>query len=73
MENPTGSPTVAPDLASVEGLRPVQTASRESVPPAHPVKANGPAKLDLRGMEPPRNLSEVRFEDLTIDGICGVY
>lgn len=30
-------------------------------------------KLDLRGMAPPVKLAEARLEDLTIDGICGVY
>jgi len=31
------------------------------------------ALLDLSGMEPPRSLDQVRLEELTIDGICGVY
>jgi len=30
-------------------------------------------KLDLRGMPAPVKLAESRLEDLTIDGICGVY
>jgi len=30
-------------------------------------------KLDLSGLEPPRNLMEARVEEITIDGICGVY
>lgn len=32
-----------------------------------------PARLDLSHMAPPEDLDEVRLEELTIDGICGVY
>jgi mycofactocin precursor len=35
--------------------------------------AAAPRKLDLSGMAPPVKLREARLEDLTIDGICGVY
>ncbi|MCZ6472569.1 MAG: mycofactocin precursor MftA [SAR324 cluster bacterium] len=30
-------------------------------------------KLDLSGLEPPADLSECSIEEVTIDGICGVY
>ena len=30
-------------------------------------------KLDLSGLEPPADLSECSMEEVTIDGICGVY
>jgi len=29
--------------------------------------------LDLSGLEPPESLTEERMEEITIDGICGVY
>jgi len=38
-------------------------------PPAEPV----PPALDLSHLPPPRELEAVRVEELTIDGICGVY
>ena len=30
-------------------------------------------KLDLSGLEPPADLSQCSIEEVTIDGICGVY
>lgn len=33
----------------------------------------GAPRLDLSRMEPPRRLEEARLEEVTIDGICGVY
>ena len=30
-------------------------------------------RLDLSHMEPPKRLAEARLEEVTIDGICGVY
>lgn len=74
MESPAVSATLvpaptgredAPAAASAEGAPAAATAA--SAPATHP------RKLDLRGLEPPRQLSEARLEDLTIDGICGVY
>jgi len=47
-----------------EESHPVQ--SRPEIPPAS-------RKLDLRGLPAPVKLAEARLEDLTIDGICGVY
>jgi len=32
-----------------------------------------PPVIDLEGLEPPKALEEVRIEEITIDGICGVY
>ena len=29
--------------------------------------------VNLDGLEPPESLEEVRIEEMTIDGICGVY
>ncbi|MDH4248048.1 MAG: mycofactocin precursor MftA [Deltaproteobacteria bacterium] len=42
-------------------------------PPAGENTGAAEALLDLSGMEPPRSLDQVRLEELTIDGICGVY
>lgn len=70
MESRIASPPAVPALGSLEGLRPEDVRRRQSAPGAAPEAAR---KLDLRGMEPPAKLSEVRLEDLTIDGICGVY
>ena len=42
--------------------------------PQAPAKAEiPPGILDFSRMEAPRNLEQVRLEELTIDGICGVY
>ena len=70
MESRVAVPQLVPELGSLEGLRPVDARRRPFAPGAAPEAAR---KLDLRGMEPPAKLSEVRLEDLTIDGICGVY
>lgn len=32
-----------------------------------------PIKLDWSRVAPPRNLESARVEELSIDGICGVY
>lgn len=32
-----------------------------------------PKKLDLSHLSPPLKLEEVVLEEITIDGICGVY
>ncbi|MCH8843962.1 MAG: mycofactocin precursor [SAR324 cluster bacterium] len=32
-----------------------------------------PKKLDLSHVAPPENVEEMRIEEITIDGICGVY
>ena len=37
--------------------------------PAEPPKK----KLDLSRLEPPADLAECSIEEMTIDGICGVY
>ena len=47
--------------------------------PSGPSTAEAPAAgapavvLDISRLEPPRDLEQVRLEELTIDGICGVY
>ena len=43
------------------------TGSR-TVPPRQPAP-----KLDLSKLDPPADLEEVSIEEITIDGICGVY
>lgn len=47
-------------------LQPREAAPEPTVAPEAP-------RLDLTGMSEPENLEEVRLEELTIDGICGVY
>ena len=32
-----------------------------------------PPKLDLSQLDPPANLEDCGVEEITIDGICGVY
>ena len=32
-----------------------------------------PGKLDLSRVAPPANLESFELEEITIDGICGVY
>lgn len=45
---------------------PAQTVAPQALPPAR-------KKLDLSRVSPPEQLGAVRIEELTIDGICGVY
>jgi mycofactocin precursor len=66
---PTALPTPAPALA-----RAMQSPAPADVRPAAPHAAPLTAPmLDLSRMEPPRRLAEARLEEVTIDGICGVY
>lgn len=47
-----------------------------ATPPAAPAGSAAPfqpVKLDWSRVAPPRNLESVRVEELSIDGICGVY
>jgi mycofactocin precursor len=50
-------------------------AARPEQEPEHQGAAvpDGNPPLDLSRLAPPENLEEVRLEELTIDGICGVY
>ena len=53
-----------------------QPAPRRAAPLApEPAQPGLPArkKLDLSRVSPPESLEAVRIEELTIDGICGVY
>jgi mycofactocin precursor len=55
---------------------PVRPPAPEAAPPADAPTGSvaAPAlRLDLSALEPPRQLDELRLEDVTIDGICGVY
>ncbi len=50
----------------------------DATAPACPACAQGNSAhtsppLDLASMAPPADLEEARIEDLSIDGICGVY
>ena len=56
----------APEVLLPPAQKPAQASARNSAP------ATG-EKLDLSRMSAPENLEEVRLEELTIDGICGVY
>lgn len=66
MESRVAPPLLPPEPVPAQGMLQSGPAATEAAP-------EGPRKLDLRGMAPPAKLSEVRLEDLTIDGICGVY
>jgi mycofactocin precursor len=50
----------------------VHAAHAQSAEAAEAAAAQ-PPRLDLSAMEPPRRLAEARLEEVTIDGICGVY
>ena len=59
------TPSAAPNTAS---------AALNTPPLNAPATAAGTAQpLDLSRLGEPRNLEQVRLEELTIDGICGVY
>ena len=63
--------TTVPAVSQLQGV--TTTEAQMTVLPANPAAKSGPGKLDLTQMESPKKLSEFRLEDLTIDGICGVY
>ena len=52
------------------GAAPLAGAAEPGTPPSVPSK---PRKLDLSRIAPPENLESIRVEELSIDGICGVY
>jgi mycofactocin precursor len=53
---------------------PVRPPAPEAAPlDETPAGIVAPPRLDLSALEPPRQLDELRLEDVTIDGICGVY
>ena len=51
---------------------PQQTNKAQEIPAVNdaPSKAE---KLDLSQLSPPKPLETLRMEEVTIDGICGVY
>ena len=49
--------------------QPTPPSAAEPAPPLNPARK----KLDLSRVSPPEALEAVRIEELTIDGICGVY
>ena len=52
------------------GAAPQAGAAAHGTPPSVPAQ---PRKLDLSRIAPPQNLESIRIEELSIDGICGVY
>lgn len=60
---------------------PTQDAATQDISPESGAEktssANAPQstrrKLDLSRLEPPAHLEESSIEEMTIDGICGVY
>ncbi len=52
-------------------MEPTATATPTAEPAADTPQEGAP--LDLSHLEPPRDLEQVRLEEVTIDGICGVY
>jgi mycofactocin precursor len=63
-------PPAASPAVPAEAQTEAQTAARADSPPQTPPAA---PRLDLSRLEPPRRLAEARLEEVTIDGICGVY
>ncbi len=53
-------------------LSPAQPADSRAEGAAAPVPSE-PPKLDLSRLDPPADLDDVCVEEITIDGICGVY
>ena len=45
----------------------------EATAPAEQLQPSKRKKLDLSHLPAPENLSETSVEEITIDGICGVY
>ena len=45
----------------------------EAAPAAEQPQPSKRKKLDLSHLPAPENLSETSVEEITIDGICGVY
>jgi mycofactocin precursor len=46
---------------------------RRGEPPASAPAQEQKPKLDLSKLDPPADLEECSVEEITIDGICGVY
>jgi len=62
-------PTTPRNTASQAALAQPHLAAEQALAEA----AQPGTRLDLSRMEPPRRLAEARLEEVTIDGICGVY
>lgn len=58
-------------LEDLPRMEPLHTPP-EAPPEANPAPEAKP-KLDLSRLDPPAHLEEVSVEEITIDGICGVY
>jgi mycofactocin precursor len=69
MESRAATPTPVSSPGFGHSTRPLESSVRGTTPVA-PLRGG---KLDLRSMPAPVKLAESRLEDLTIDGICGVY
>jgi len=57
-------------------LRPAATRAADPAPAVQepaPHRPQTPPVLDLSHLQPPRKLADARLEEVTIDGICGVY
>ncbi len=51
---------------------PQPTTQAEEIPAVTDAPSQA-EKLDLSQLSPPKPLEELRLEEVTIDGICGVY
>lgn len=56
---------------STQGQAQENDGAREHPAPSRQGKTR--RKLDLSGLEAPADLEESSIEEMTIDGICGVY
>ncbi len=64
LEKPTKAEKVEPS--------PQQTTKAQEIPALTDAPSQA-KKLDLSKLSPPKPLEELRLEEVTIDGICGVY
>jgi mycofactocin precursor len=67
-EPPVTEPAMIRPTPATAAQAPTDAAEPE--PPSAQAKRR---KLDLTRIAPPENLETVRVEELSIDGICGVY
>ena len=73
MEQLAENPSTHPEDGGIEKREIEKPAAAKPGKQPVSLKNPPPKKLDLSRMSPPDNLEEARLEEITIDGICGVY
>jgi len=72
LEPETFATLETPTKAEMMEPPPQQNTKPQEIPAIADPPSQG-EKLDLSQLSPPKPLEELRLEEVTIDGICGVY